>query len=210
VRIRIKICGITREEDAVAAARCGADAIGCVFAPDSPRYVTADAAAALLCRVPPFVTKVAVFVDPTHEWVTRVLRSVPVDVLQFQGDEPPEFCESFAKPYVKTLRVRKDEALPELETWHTRANALLLDTFVPGRHGGTGEVFDWKCWPRHSSRPLILAGGLDVSNVGAAIRALRPWAVDVSGGVEGVSRGEKDPRKIGLFIDEAHRAANEI
>jgi len=209
VRVRIKICGITREEDALAAAAAGADALGFNFYARSPRCLTAEQAARIASVVPGDVTKVAVFVDPTTEEVRRVLDAAPIDLLQFHGNEPAAFCESFAMPYMKVIRVR-DRAPEGLGVLHPRACAWLLDTFVPGIEGGTGRTFDWSAWPRDVERHLVLSGGLTPANVGAAVAATRPYGVDVAGGVEGGERGVKDTAKLNRFVEEARRAAAKI
>jgi phosphoribosylanthranilate isomerase len=209
VRVKIKICGITRAQDAVAAAAAGADALGLNFHPRSARYLTLEKAVEIVSVVPSTVTKVAVFVDPDPQDVRRLLDNVRIDVLQFHGEETPAFCEAFAMPYIKAVRVQ-DRAPAGLATSHPRACAWLLDTYVEGRPGGTGQTFDWTCWPRDVGRPLLLSGGLTPQNVRAAIVATRPFAVDVAGGVEGDERGVKDVSKIQRFIEEARDAAAQI
>ena len=209
-RTRIKICGITRTADAVAAATLGADAIGMVFWSRSPRAVDLDRGCAIALAVPAFVTRVALFVDPSAAEVERVLAAVPVDLLQFHGDEDAAFCAKFGRPYLKALRVSEDARRSDLLEYAARfpdAQGLLLDTMKPGAMpGGTGQTFDWSRVPRNLGRPLLLSGGLHQGNVGEAIRALRPWAVDVSTGVEMLGddgqprRGVKDPARISGFI----------
>lgn len=204
--VRTKICGITREEDLLAAARQGADAIGLVFYSKSPRFVTAQRAAELLRRAPPFVTSVGLFVDQTEEEVRAVLQAAPLDVLQFHGDEPPEYCRAFGRPYLKAVRVRPGTDLVQYAARYADACGLLLDAFVDGVPGGTGQVFDWNLIPRDLAVPVVLSGGLDAANVGAAIERVRPWAVDVSSGVE-AAKGIKDAAKIAAFMQGVRNAA---
>ncbi len=204
MRVRVKICGITSVADGLAAARCGADAIGLMFYPRSRRAIDLDTAAAIATALPPYVTTVGVFVDPTATRVEQILDRVQIDVLQFQGDESPGFCESFGKPFVKAIGMHPDIDVAAIADAFGRASALHLDTHDPVARGGTGRSFDWRLWPTDVDRPLILAGGLTPENVGEAIAATRPYAVDVSGGVE-ASKGVKDPAKIERFIEEVNR-----
>jgi phosphoribosylanthranilate isomerase len=183
-RTRIKICGITREQDARAAAAAGADAIGLVFWADSPRAVALEQAAAICRSLPPFVSVVGLFVDAEQEWVEQVLAQVPLDLLQFHGDESPAACECYGRPYVKALRMRDGVDIAAQRQRFVSARGLLLDTYRPGVPGGTGEAFDWQRVPAALAGEIILAGGLRPDNVAAAVAAVRPWAVDVSGGVE--------------------------
>ncbi|HEX6829507.1 MAG TPA: phosphoribosylanthranilate isomerase [Burkholderiales bacterium] len=196
---RVKICGITRAEDALAAARLGADAIGLMFHPPSPRHVTPKQARGIVHELPPFVTVVGVFVDPSPEEVRSALAAVSLHLLQFHGDEAPEFCAGFGVDYIKAARVRPGLDLVQYAARHAPARALLLDAYVPGAHGGTGRSFDWSLIPRELPLPVILSGGLDASNVADAVRRVRPWAVDVSSGVES-AKGIKDPARISAFI----------
>ncbi|MCU0936728.1 MAG: phosphoribosylanthranilate isomerase [Gammaproteobacteria bacterium] len=205
-RIRVKICGITQPQDAAWAGACGADAIGLVFYPPSPRAVDAVQARRIVAALPPFVSLVALFVDPDPEWVRRVLAALPVDLLQFHGDESPELCESFGRPYVKAVAMREGIDLHAVGRRYGSARGLLLDSFHQGLRGGTGVTFDWSRVPRDLGRPVILAGGLDPGNVAEAVRVVRPYAVDVSGGVE-VSKGRKDPIRVQAFIREVDRAS---
>lgn len=198
-RTRIKICGLREPAHARLAAEAGADAIGLVFYPPSPRHVSVEAAAAVAAALPPFVAAVGLFVNETAAAIEEVLRRVPLDLLQFQGDEPPEFCERFGRPYVRAVRMGQGTDLLEYARRFPRARALLLDAHVPGEPGGTGRTFDWAGIPRGLPIPLILSGGLTPENVGRAVREVRPWAVDVSSGVE-TGRGSKDPQKIVAFI----------
>jgi phosphoribosylanthranilate isomerase len=195
----VKICGITRIEDALAAARAGAHAIGLVFAPGSPRLVDQERAAAIVRALPPFVTPVALFVDPAPALVRAVIERVKPQLLQFHGAEEPDYCEGFGMPFLKAVRVRAGVDLLQYARQYARAQGLLLDAFVEGNHGGTGAVFDWSLIPRELALPIVLAGGLDPGNVGEAVRRVRPWAVDVSSGVE-AGRGIKDAAKVAAFI----------
>lgn len=202
---RTKICGITRVEDALSAARSGADAIGLVFYARSPRNVALDLATEIAFALPPFVTRVALFVNPSVEEVETVLRQIRPDVLQFHGEETPEFCRSFGVSYLKAARVRPGVDLLQFAASYADAQGLLLDAWGEGAHGGTGERFDWALIPRNLPKPVILAGGLSAANVGQAIRSTRPWAVDVSSGVE-VSKGIKDAARIAAFMKEVRNA----
>ena len=203
-RTRIKICGIRDPAHARIAAEAGADAIGLVFYPPSPRYLEPALAAGIAQGLPPYVMAVGLFVNAPAERVHSVLAEVPLDLLQFQGEEPAGFCESFGKPYVRAVRMEAGIDLLEYARRFSRAKALLLDAHVPGQPGGTGRTFDWAGIPRDLPIPLILSGGLTASNVGHAVREVQPWAVDVSSGVE-ASRGSKDPRKIIEFIRSVRR-----
>jgi len=202
---RVKICGITRPEDALAAALAGADAIGLVFYAKSPRHVGLEQAANIMRALPPFVTSVALFVNPLREEVIAVLQRVRPDVLQFHGEEPPEFCRSFGVPYLKAVRVRPETDLLQSAALYADAQGLLLDAWSAGAHGGTGERFDWNLIPADMPKPPILAGGLSPANVRLAIETVKPWAVDVSSGVE-VSKGIKDAALIAAFMKEAKNA----
>lgn len=202
--VRVKICGITRPEDALAAADAGADAIGLVFYSPSPRAVSIQAARDIIDALPPFVTTVGLFVDAAPEEVRAVLASVPLDLLQFHGDESDEYCRQFGRPYMKALRVRPGDDLNVLADQWPGASGILLDSFKQGVPGGTGEVFDWALIPAARPWKLILAGGLDAANVADAVSRCHPWAVDVSGGVE-LNKGIKDASKITRFIREVKR-----
>jgi len=197
--VRSKICGITRVEDALAAVDAGADAIGLVFYAKSPRAVTVPQAQAILAALPPFVTTVGLFVDCQRSELNAILDAVPLDLLQFHGDESPAACEGFRRPYIKALRVKPGDDIAARIGLYGSATGVLLDTFVPGVPGGTGEAFDWSLVPQGLSVPIILAGGLTPENVRAAIEQVRPYAVDVSGGVE-ASKGLKDSDKIHAFV----------
>ena len=203
---RIKICGLTRPDDVLACVALGADALGFVFYPQSPRFVTAAQAAALMRLTPPFLTRVGLFVNAAPEAVRAVLAEAPLDLLQFHGDEDADYCASFGLPYLKAARVRPGMDLLEYAARFPTARAILCDAFVEG-YGGGGQTFDWSLIPAALPVPLVLSGGLMPENVGAAIRAVRPAAVDVSSGVE-LAKGLKDHAKLAAFIAEV-RAADE-
>lgn len=195
----IKICGITRIEDALAAARLGAHAVGLVFFRPSPRSIAPSQAAAIVRALPPFVTAVGLFVDAPAEEIRDTVREAKCQLLQFHGDEPAEFCSRFGLPYVKAVRVREGVDLLQYAHAYRDAKGLLLDAFVHGTQGGTGTSFDWKLIPRTMPLPVILSGGLSPENVTRAVRTVRPWAVDVSSGVE-AAPGVKDVARIAAFI----------
>lgn len=201
---RIKICGITREQDALAAAAAGADAIGLVFYAPSPRAVDAAQAARIVAALPPFVTTVGLFVDAEPAAVRAVLAEVPLDLLQFHGEESDDYCRQFGRPYLKAVRVRSADQLRDVAAQWPGAAGILLDSYKPGVPGGTGEVFDWRLVPRERDWNLVLAGGLAAGNVRQAIDEMQPWAVDVSGGVE-AAKGIKDVAKINAFVQEVKR-----
>jgi phosphoribosylanthranilate isomerase len=201
MRTRIKICGITRVEDGLAAARLGADAIGLVFAEHSPRRIDHRRAAEIARALPPFVVSVALFVNPSPEEVEAILASVRPALLQFHGEETAAFCRSFNHPYLKAIRVRPDTDLLQCAAEFTDAAGLLLDAYAPDVRGGTGHRFDWSLIPAGLPLPIVLAGGLGSGNVAEAIRQSRPWAVDVSSGVE-AAKGIKDAAKMAAFISE--------
>lgn len=195
----VKICGITRIEDADAAARCGAHAIGLVFHEPSPRHVSVAQAAAIVRSLPPFVMPVGLFVDAPAQRVRDTLARVPLPLLQFHGDEPPEYCASFGVAYLKAVRVAANVDLVEYARTYREAKGLLLDAYVAGVHGGTGTAFDWRLIPAQLPLPVVLSGGLTPDNVAQAVRTVRPRAVDVSSGVE-AAKGIKDHGKIAAFI----------
>lgn len=205
MRTRAKICGITRQRDADCAACCGADAIGLVFYPPSPRAVTVEQARAVVRDLPAFVTVVGLFVNAERTAIADVLKAVRIDLLQFHGDEPPEACAEHGRPYIKALRMREGLDLVAEARRYPDAGGLLLDTYSPRLPGGTGTVFDWRHIPPELGPRVILAGGLTPENVEEAIRSVRPYAVDVSGGVER-SKGIKDPDKIAAFMRGVIRA----
>lgn len=197
-RTRIKICGLTRPEDVRAAVAAGADAIGFVFYPPSPRAVGIEEAAELVALLPPFVTSVGLFVNATQAELDAVLARVPLQLLQFHGDEAESDCARYGRPWIKAARMRPGVDLLEFSSFHPRASGILVDAFVEG-YGGGGRTFDWSLIPDGFVRPLVLSGGLDADNVTEAVRRVRPWAVDVSSGVES-AKGIKDAAKIAAFI----------
>jgi len=207
LRVRIKICGMTRGEDVAEAARLGVDAVGLVFYPKSPRNVSIDQARELVAALPAFVTVTALFLDPGREDVQRVLDKVRVEILQFHGGEPAEFCRSFARPYIKAVPMGGQVDVAEYALRHGSAAALLLDSHAAGQRGGTGVSFDWASLPKVEGPPVIVAGGLTPSNVATAIRIVRPYGVDVSSGVE-IKPGIKDAGKMAEFVREVNRAAD--
>jgi len=200
--VRVKICGITRLQDLHAACNAGADALGFVFYEKSPRHVMIAAAAALVRELPPFVQSVGLFVNAAPGLIESVLREVPLDLLQFHGDETPTDCARYGRPYIKAIRVNQDTDLLKCAADFDAARALLLDAYVAGVPGGTGERFDWSLIPASFPKPIVLSGGLTPDNVAGAIQRVRPWAVDVSSGVE-ASKGIKDPHKMAQFIAKA-------
>ena len=204
MRTRIKICGITRHEDAQAAVAAGADALGFVFYSHSPRNVSVAVAKSIVATLPPFVTSIGLFVNAAPSEVKNVLDHVALDCLQFQGEETPAYCQQFNRPYLKALRIKPDSDVQAMVNQYVGARGVLLDSFDSRQHGGTGQTFDWTLVPNGLSLPVILAGGLNPSNVAQAIRTVRPYAVDISSGVE-ASKGIKDHAKIRAFIDEVHR-----
>lgn len=215
-RTRVKVCGITRTQDAITAIQAGADALGFVFYSPSPRAVTADVAAQLCQRLPPFVDKVGLFVNASAAEVQQALKKVPLSLLQFHGDESAAFCEQFGVTYIKAIRMPAggtdnetetdsseaveayEQAIAQLDS-HQAAAGFLLDTYQKGVPGGTGKMFDWSRIPSNLTQAIILAGGLDANNVAAAVKAVAPYAVDVSSGVES-SGGIKSPEKIQAFM----------
>lgn len=200
MRTRVKICGLTRTEDVQAACELGADAIGLVFYPPSPRAVTVEQAQLIVRHVPPFVTVTALFVNPTVTEVQAVLTQIPaISLLQFHGDESAAFCRQFGRAYIKAIPMRDDVDLAQQASIYDDALGLLVDTYKPGIPGGSGESFDWHRLPQSLSKPLILAGGLTPDNVAEAIKQVAPYAVDVSGGVE-ASKGIKDNAKMLDFM----------
>lgn len=199
MRTRTKICGITRIEDALSSIEHGADAIGLVFYEPSPRNVTIEQAASISAALPPFVSVVALFVNPTQAEVNNVLTHVHVDVLQFHGEESAAECEQYRLPYLKAIRVKQGTNLIQYAQTYASAAALLLDTYSEGAVGGTGKTFDWSLIPDNLLKPIVLAGGLTPENVSGAVQQVAPYAVDVSGGVE-QSKGIKDADKIAAFM----------
>ncbi len=204
-RTRVKVCGFTRVEDAISAVESGADAIGLVFFEESPRCINHEKAAEIVKALPPFVSKVALFVNALETEIRSVLDTVSIDLLQFHGEESPEECRRYNMPYIKAVRMHEDIDLFQLSGDYSDASALLLDSFVVGVHGGTGQRFDWSRIPSDLNQQIILAGGLTTNNVAAAIHEVSPYAVDVSGGVE-IGKGIKDVVMIEEFIQEVMHA----
>jgi len=204
MRTRVKICGLTRPQDVVAAANAGADAVGFVFYEPSPRGVSIETAAELIRSLPAFVTATGLFVNPERGYVEEVLSKVPLDLLQFHGDETPEFCQSFPARWIKAVRVRNRGDIEQAFRDYFRASGILVDAWVADTYGGTGQSFNWDLIPSVRPLPLILAGGLASDNVAAAVQQVRPWGVDVSGGVES-GKGIKHTAKMTDFISEVHR-----
>ena len=197
--VRVKVCGITRDEDAKAAVQAGVDAIGFVFWPHSARYIDPNSARRIAANIPPFVCIVGVYVDPDAAWVEETMQVARLNLLQFHGDETPEFCNQFSQPYIKAIRVKQDTDLLQYAERYHSAKGLLLDTYAENIPGGTGHAFDWRLIPQHLPLPLVLSGGLNPNNVAMAVKQIQPWAVDVSSGVE-VSKGIKDEKKIFAFM----------
>lgn len=209
----VKICGITRMSDAEAAIVSGADAIGLNFVPQSVRLLTPADARPIAEACAARVTRIGLFLDAPLTEVHATLAEVPLDLVQFHGNESAEYCRAYSRtarqPYIKAVPVRGPPDLTSLMERFPDAWALLLDTWADGKTGGTGQVFDWTLWPKAPGVRLILAGGLTPDNVAGAVRTLQPWGVDVSGGVEGATRGHKDPERIRQFITEVRSAGSE-
>lgn len=205
MRTRVKICGITRVEDALHAAFMGADAIGLVFYHASPRHVTIAQAQRIVAKLPAFVSVVGLFVDAPEETIRNVLYHVSLDCLQFHGHESPDMCNIYDKPYIKAVHMQPDTDISSVADFYRDASALLLDTFKPGIMGGSGQRFDWNYVPQTCPLPIILAGGLSPDNAQEAIRSVKPYALDVSSGVE-VNKGIKDHNKITDFLRATHQA----
>lgn len=205
-RVKVKICGITRVEDGLAAAAAGADAIGLVFYPPSPRHVTLEQARLIVAALPPFVTVVGLFVNESDAAIRTLMSQVPLDILQFHGNEPADFCATFGRRYIKAVHMKDNVDLHAAGRQYATASALLVDTYCPHLVGGTGKTFDWQQLPTDLDCPLILAGGLNPDNVSSAIATAQPWGVDVSGGVETLDAdgkpqgGIKSPTAIEAFI----------
>lgn len=207
--VRVKICGITTPEQAVLASRLGADAIGLVFYAASSRAVSVDRAREIARAAGPFVTVVGLFVNAEPAYIEQVLDEVPLQLLQFHGDESAAECERYRRPYIKALRMKSGLDVAAQAAAHPRAVGLLLDAYRPGVPGGTGEVFDWTRFPHDSQLPLVLAGGLTPDNVAEAIATTHCYGVDVSGGVESAP-GIKDPEKVRAFILNATCGASKL
>jgi len=203
LRVRVKICGITRVEDALVAVENGADAIGLVFYEPSPRAVSVEQAIKIVSQIPAFISIVGLFVNAEERFVRDVISNVALDLLQFHGDEAPEECSSYGLPFMKAIRVKSDTNLVQYAKDYSASRALLLDTYTEGVAGGTGHTFDWGLIPSDLNKPVVLAGGLTAENVGSAIQQVRPYAVDVSGGVE-LSKGIKDAAKIAAFMQQVY------
>ncbi|MDD2724572.1 MAG: phosphoribosylanthranilate isomerase [Methylovulum sp.] len=199
MRTRVKICGFTRVEDAVAAARLGVDALGLVFYPPSPRHIDIAQAVNIVNALPAFTTVVALFVDAGEVQIREVLAQVPIDCLQFHGEETPEQCRMYGKRYIKAIRMQDGVDVHQLAAAYHDADGLLLDAYHPNAQGGTGSQFDWGLIPQTCALPIILAGGLDAANAKAAVQTVRPYALDVSSGVE-TGKGIKDTQKMCAFI----------
>lgn len=205
MRTRVKICGFTRVEDATLAARLGVDAIGLVFYDLSPRNVSIAQAVSICRALPAFTTVVALFVDANEDYIRDVLTKVPVDCIQFHGDEAPGDCRRYGKPYIKALRVQQQTDILGTAELYADAVGLLLDAYHPDSKGGTGQAFDWRLLPQQCALPIILAGGLTPDQVKDAITQHRPYALDVSSGVE-VTKGVKDSEKMAAFLKEVIEA----
>lgn len=205
-KTRIKFCGITRSEDIEEAASLGVDALGFVFSRQSPRLVDIDAALELLAICPPFITRVGLFMDQEASTIKDILAQVPLDLMQFHGAEPASYCASFGRPYIKSIAMGSNGGNAQMHQYSS-AQALLLDSNELGQPGGSGEAFDWRAVPAEINKPIILAGGLNAKNVGAAIQQVQPYAVDVSSGIES-AKGVKDKIKMKQFVN-AVRAADE-
>ncbi|MSQ04921.1 MAG: phosphoribosylanthranilate isomerase [Nitrosomonadaceae bacterium] len=205
--VKVKICGITRPEDAVTAASLGADAVGFIFWKKSKRYISPTIAREIIRALPAFLTVVGVYVDPDQEWVRETIAVAGLNLLQFHGNEPPIFCEQFSLPYIKATRVKSGVDLLQYSARYSSAKGLLLDAYVENMPGGTGHVFDWNLIPHNLPLPLILSGGLHAGNVATAIRQVNPWAVDVSSGVETIY-GTKDTQKISAFMIGVRNSEN--
>ncbi|MBV1875877.1 MAG: phosphoribosylanthranilate isomerase [Cycloclasticus sp.] len=205
LRTRVKICGITKTEDALAAVNYGADALGFVFYDKSPRFLDLKSAVDIFNKIPPFINKVALFVNANTDYIEAALDKLSIDILQFHGDEDEAFCSSFHKPYLKAIRMRDTTNLNQVVDMYGSASGLLLDAFDSGQYGGTGQTFNWSLVPKQCDLPIVLAGGLNVHNVYDAITNTDSYAVDISSGVE-KSKGVKDHQLIKQFMHEVKRA----
>ena len=203
---RVKICGITSVPDALFTVAAGADAIGLVFYPKSPRYVQIEEAKAIAKAAGPFVTVVGLFVNHTQEEVNSILNQVPIHLLQFHGGESNEFCCQFNRPFMKAIRMAPDLNVEQAIAAYSGATGILLDSYQPGVPGGTGKRFEWHRFPQECDKPLVLAGGLSADNVAQAVITTRPYGVDVSGGVE-QAPGKKCPGKVTAFVDAVSLSA---
>ena len=205
MRTRVKICGFTRAQDALCAARLGVDALGLVFYPPSPRNVSIEQAIEIVRALPAFISVVALFVNEQEQGIRDVLANVSIDLIQFHGDESAEYCRSFGKPYVKAVRMQKDIDIASLAKEYHDAHGLLLDAYHADAKGGTGRLFDWGMIPAKCPLPVILAGGLEPANAGLAVKTVKPYALDVSSGVE-TSKGIKDIAKMSAFVNEVYQS----
>jgi len=205
LRTRVKICGITKTEDALAAVNYGADALGFVFYDKSPRFLDIKPAVNVFNKIPPFINKVALFVNANTDYINAALEELSIDILQFHGDEDEAFCSSFHKPYLKAIRMRDTTNLSQVVDMYGSASGLLLDAFDSSQYGGTGQTFNWDLVPKQCDLPIVLAGGLNVNNVYDAITNTDSYAVDISSGVE-KSKGVKDHQLIKQFMHEVKRA----
>jgi phosphoribosylanthranilate isomerase len=201
MRTRVKICGFTQAKDAVAAANLGVDAIGLVFYPPSPRHVSIEQAKEIVAALPAFVTVVALFVDEQASQIREVLSRVSIDCIQFHGNESVDACRVYNKPYMKAIRMKPGLDVMEIARHYNDAAALLLDAYHPGIKGGSGSQFDWDLIPEDCPLPVVLAGGLQVDNVKQAIQSVKPYALDVSSGVE-AEKGVKDVARMAAFIQQ--------
>jgi phosphoribosylanthranilate isomerase len=205
MRTRVKICGFTRIEDAVEAANLGVDAIGLVFYPPSPRHVEIEQAIQIVNALPAFTTVVALFVDEQEARIREILQRVPIDCLQFHGDEPAKTCRIYGKRYIKAVSMKDNIDIQALTLEYHDADGLLLDAYHPDAKGGTGSQFDWALIPQHCTLPIILAGGLDETNAKLAVQTVRPYALDISSGVE-LKKGVKDSLKMAAFIKQVNES----
>ena len=207
--VRIKFCGLTRVEDTRTAVELGVDAIGLVFTRASRRFVDIEQACAIRRAIPPFVSAVALFMNDTDDWIAEVIERVQPDLLQFHGEESDAFAAGFSRHWIKAVPMASVVDFHTYASLHPGAGAFLLDSHAGGMAGGSGEVFDWARVPRQVNRPIVLAGGLDAANVAQAIEVVRPYAVDVSSGIE-QQPGIKDAGKMQAFVVAARRAANAL
>ncbi|WP_434779470.1 phosphoribosylanthranilate isomerase [Neisseria sp. Ec49-e6-T10] len=203
--IRIKICGITNEQDALLACQLGADALGFVFYERSPRFISVQKAQAIMAKLPPFVSVVGLFVNASKPFIDEILKQLPLDIVQFHGDESALFCQSFDRPYIKAVRVQTREDILMAQHDFATARALLFDAHVKDTYGGTGQRFDWGILPEQINMPWVLSGGLTPDNVGEAVTLTHALAVDVSSSVES-EKGVKCPQKLAAFFEGVHRA----
>ncbi len=204
MRTRIKICGFTQAEDAISAAALGVDAIGLVFYSPSPRNISITQARGIIRKLPAFVSIVALFVNETEKQIRTILDQIPIDILQFHGDEPPEQCRAYNKPYIKAVQMRPNLNLVDYAAAYDDASAILVDAYHPDAKGGTGHQFNWDLLPENSDFPLILAGGLGPENASTAVKIAKPYALDVSSGVE-IEKGIKDAGKMKQFIEQVYQ-----